>query len=71
MHDVLEDSFIQKTYLEKLFGKEIVGIVDGVSNLNKLDFVNIEERNANNLQNGLSYVKRHSSNNCKIMRPTP
>ena len=50
MHDVLEDSFIKKSYLEKLFGKEIVAIVDGVSNLNKLDFDSIEDRNANNLQ---------------------
>ena len=50
MHDVLEDSFIKKSYLEKLFGKETVAIVDGVSNLNKLDFDSIEERNANNLQ---------------------
>ena len=29
MHDVLEDSFIKKSYLEKLFGKDIVAIVDG------------------------------------------
>ena len=50
MHDVLEDSFFKKSYLEKLFGKDIVAIVDGVSNLNKLDFDSIEDRNANNLQ---------------------
>ncbi len=50
MHDVLEDSFIKKSYLEKLFGKDIVAIVDGVSNLNKLDFDSIEDHNANNLQ---------------------
>jgi len=50
MHDVLEDSFIKKSYLQKLFGKDIVEIVDGVSNLNKLDFNSIEDRNANNLQ---------------------
>ena len=50
MHDVLEDSFIKKSYLEKLFGKDVVAIVDGVSNLNKLDFNSIEDRNANNLQ---------------------
>ncbi len=50
MHDVLEDSFIKKSYLEKLFGKDLVAIVDGVSNLNKLDFDSIEDRNANNLQ---------------------
>ncbi|RPG39339.1 MAG: bifunctional (p)ppGpp synthetase/guanosine-3',5'-bis(diphosphate) 3'-pyrophosphohydrolase [Gammaproteobacteria bacterium TMED236] len=50
MHDVLEDSFIKKSYLEKLFGKDIVAIVDGVSNLNKLDFDSVEDRNINNLQ---------------------
>ena len=50
MHDVLEDSFIKKSYLQKLFGKDIVEIVDGVSNLNKLDFNSIEDRNVNNLQ---------------------
>ena len=50
MHDVLEDSFIKKSYLEKLFGKDVVAIVDGVSNLNKLDFNSMEDRNANNLQ---------------------
>ena len=50
MHDVLEDSFIKKSYLEKIFGKETVAIVDGVSNLNKLDFDSIEDQNINNLQ---------------------
>ena len=50
MHDVLEDSVIKKSYLEKLFGKEIIVIIDGVSNLNKLDFDSLEDRNANNLQ---------------------
>ena len=50
MHDVLEDSVIKKSYLEKLFGKETLIIVDGVSNLNKLDFDSLEDRNANNLE---------------------
>jgi (p)ppGpp synthase/HD superfamily hydrolase len=50
MHDVLEDSVIQKSYLEKIFGKETLVIIDGVSNLNKLDFDSLEDRNANNLQ---------------------
>tara|TARA_B110000495_G_C23037076_1_gene619788 strand:+ start:877 stop:3099 length:2223 start_codon:yes stop_codon:yes gene_type:complete len=50
MHDVLEDSVIKKSYLENLFGKETIIIIDGVSNLNKLDFDSIEDRNANNLQ---------------------
>ena len=50
MHDVLEDSVFKKPYIEKLFGKDTAAIIDGVSNLNKLDFDNIEDRNANNLQ---------------------
>jgi len=50
MHDVLEDSVIKKSYLENLFGKDTIIIIDGVSNLNKLDFDSIEDRNANNLQ---------------------
>lgn len=50
MHDVLEDSLFKKSYLEKIFGKETVAIIDGVSNLNKLDFNSLEDRNANNLQ---------------------
>jgi GTP diphosphokinase / guanosine-3',5'-bis(diphosphate) 3'-diphosphatase len=50
MHDVLEDSLFKKPYIEKLFGKDTAAIIDGVSNLNKLDFDNIEDRNANNLQ---------------------
>ena len=32
MHDVLEDSVIKKSYLEKLFGKDTIIIIDGVSN---------------------------------------
>jgi len=50
MHDVLEDSVIKKSYLEKLFGQDTIVIIDGVSNLNKLDFDSLEDRNANNLQ---------------------
>ena len=28
MHDVLEDSFIKKSYLEKLFGKDLFGSIN-------------------------------------------
>ena len=42
MHDVLEDCDVQKTTLEKMFGKDVVSIIDGVSKLNKMDFKNID-----------------------------
>ena len=50
MHDVLEDCDVQKTTLEKMFGKDVVSIIDGVSKLNKMDFKNIAERNAGSFQ---------------------
>jgi len=50
MHDVLEDSNIQKSSLEKLFGKDIANLVDGVSKLNKMEFSDIAERNAQSTQ---------------------
>ena len=50
MHDVLEDSSIQKNSLEKLFGKNIANLVDGVSKLNKMEFSDIAERNAQSIQ---------------------
>ncbi|MEK9650270.1 MAG: bifunctional (p)ppGpp synthetase/guanosine-3',5'-bis(diphosphate) 3'-pyrophosphohydrolase [Gammaproteobacteria bacterium] len=50
MHDVLEDSHVQKNSLEKLFGKDIANLVDGVSKLNKMEFSDILERNAQSIQ---------------------
>ena len=50
MHDVLEDSNVQKTSLEKLFGKDIANLVDGVSKLNKMEFSDIAERNVQSTQ---------------------
>ena len=50
MHDVLEDCDVQKTTIEKMFGKDVVSIIDGVSKLNKMDFKNIAERNAGSFQ---------------------
>ena len=50
MHDVLEDSNVQKTSIENLFGKDIANLVDGVSKLNKMEFSDIAERNALSIQ---------------------
>ena len=43
-------ALLKNLTLEKLFGKETIVIIDGVSNLNKLDFDSLADRNANNLQ---------------------
>ena len=50
MHDVLEDCDVQKTVLEKNFGKDVANIVDGVSKLGKIHMQNKAETNANNFQ---------------------
>ena len=50
MHDVLEDCDVQKTILEKNFGKDVANIVDGVSKLGKIHMQNKAETNANNFQ---------------------
>ena len=50
MHDVLEDCNIEKTNIDKIFGKEVSEIVDGVSKIGKLDFQSKAERNINSFQ---------------------
>lgn len=50
MHDVLEDCDVQKTVLEKNFGKDVANIIDGVSKLGKISMQNKAETNANNFQ---------------------
>ncbi len=50
MHDVLEDCNVQKSNLAKMFGDDVAHIVDGVSKLGKIDFKNVADKNANNLQ---------------------
>ena len=50
MHDVIEDSDVSKKNLINLFGKDVAEIVDGVSNLGKIDVTSKTDRDANNLQ---------------------
>ena len=50
MHDVIEDSDVSKKNLINLFGKDVAEIVDGVSNLGKIDITSNTDRDANNLQ---------------------
>ena len=50
MHDVIEDSDVSKKNLINLFGEDVAEIVDGVSNLGKIDITSKTDRDANNLQ---------------------
>ena len=50
MHDVLEDSDINKNDLIELFGNDVANIVDGVSKLGKIDIKSRTDADANNLQ---------------------
>ena len=50
MHDILEDCDIEKTNIDKTFGKDVSEIVDGVSKIGKLDFQSRAERDINSFQ---------------------
>ncbi|HET7558539.1 MAG TPA: bifunctional (p)ppGpp synthetase/guanosine-3',5'-bis(diphosphate) 3'-pyrophosphohydrolase [Limnochordia bacterium] len=50
LHDVLEDTEITLDQLERRFGAEIAGLVDGVTKLAKLPFRTVEEQQAENLR---------------------
>jgi len=50
LHDVLEDTEIDKAQLEEQFGPEIAEIVDGLSKLNKTEFHTREQAQAESLR---------------------
>ena len=50
LHDVLEDTAVTAEELEAEFGAEIVSLVEGVTKLDKLQFVNREEAQAENFR---------------------
>ena len=50
LHDVIEDTEIEKENLKKNFGVKVAELVDGVSKLDKLSFSNTEEADAANLR---------------------
>ena len=50
LHDVMEDSGIPKSVIEKKFNKEVADLVDGVSKLNTLTISSKTETQAENLQ---------------------
>ena len=50
LHDVLEDTPVTSEELKAVFGGEIVELVEGVTKLDKLQFVNREEAQAENFR---------------------
>ena len=50
LHDVIEDTGVPKSVIEKKFNKEVADLVDGVSKLDKLSISNRTEAEAENLQ---------------------
>ena len=50
LHDVLEDTRVEKEELADKFGEDVAELVDGVTKLNKLPFMSIEDYKAENLR---------------------
>lgn len=50
LHDILEDTETQPEEIEKLFGKDVLSLVQGVTKLGKLQFKSKEERQAENFR---------------------
>lgn len=50
LHDVIEDTKIQKSDLEKTFGIEVANLVDGVSKLTQIEFVSRAQAQAENFR---------------------
>lgn len=53
LHDVVEDTNCTKEDLEREFGSDIAELVDGVTKLNQLKFVSLEQKQAENHQHML------------------
>jgi len=50
LHDCIEDTAATRDELEKLFGKDVAEIVEGVTKLNKVPYSNMEEMQMENLR---------------------
>lgn len=50
LHDILEDTDTEPAELEKLFSKDVLHLVQGVTKLGKLEFKSTEERQAENFR---------------------
>jgi guanosine-3',5'-bis(diphosphate) 3'-pyrophosphohydrolase len=50
LHDTIEDTTVTRTAVDKSFGEEIGGLVDGLTKLGKLDFVTKHAQQAENFR---------------------
>jgi GTP pyrophosphokinase len=50
LHDTLEDTVATPEELERLFGKDVVGLVEGVTKIGKITFRSSEEKQAENFR---------------------
>ncbi len=50
LHDTIEDTAIRREDVDKAFGEEIGGLVDGLTKLSKLDFVTMHAQQAENFR---------------------
>src|SRR5437868_2266918 len=50
LHDVMEDTNVTKTEIESSFGKPVADMVDGVSNLDQIEFQSREDAQAENFR---------------------
>jgi len=58
LHDVMEDTSVTKTELEKMFGKPVADMVDGVSKLDQIEFNSREDAQAESFRKMLLAMAR-------------
>jgi len=58
LHDVVEDTDASNDQVEELFGKDVAGIVDGLTKLSALENIDISERKAANFKKLLIAIAR-------------
>ena len=57
LHDVVEDTEIELSYIESRFGRTVAELVDGVTKLRKISFASKEEHQAENLRKMLEFTR--------------
>ena len=50
LHDVIEDTKVEKSDIEKIYGAEVANLVDGVSKLTQIEFVSRAQAQAENFR---------------------
>ncbi len=50
LHDTVEDTLTELSDIEQMFGKEVAGIVDGVTKISKIHFLSKEVQQAENIR---------------------